>query len=151
MGVVASMQPSHCTSDMEMADRHWGRRCKYAYAWRSLLDSGAVLAFGSDAPVEVPDVLRGIFAAVTRQREDGSPMEGWWPEQSLTVAEAVYAYTQGAAYAVGQERDRGSITVCKVADLVVLSNDIFELPASEILDAQVDLTLLGGEVVYERT
>jgi len=151
MGVVASMQPIHCTSDMVMADRHWGRRCEYAYAWRRLLDSGAVLAFGSDAPVEVPDVLRGIFAAVTRQREDGYPTEGWWPEQRLTVAEAVYAYTQGAAYAAGHERDRGSITVGKLADLVVLSRDIFERPVSEILCTQVDLTVLGGEVVHQRS
>ncbi len=111
MGVIASMQPIHCTSDMLMAERHWGARCCGAYAWRSLLESGAVLAFGSDAPVEEPDVLRGIFAAVTRQREDGTPPGGWYAEQCLTAAEAVYAYTMGAAYASGEERIKGSLSL----------------------------------------
>jgi len=148
MGVIASMQPIHCTSDMVMAERHWGNRCSGAYAWRSLLDSGAVLAFGSDAPVEDPDVLRGIFAAVTRQREDGTPPVGWYPEQCLTVSEAVYAYTMGAAYASGEERIKGSLSVGKQADLVVLSQDIFDLPPQEVLNTCVEATILAGEVVY---
>ena len=149
MGVVASMQPIHCTSDMLMADRYWGARCSWAYAWRSLRDSGAVLAFGSDAPVETPDVLRGIFAAVTRQREDGTPPGGWYPEQCLTVPEAVYAYTMGAAYASGEECSKGSLSVGKLADMVVLSGDIFDLPPQEILHTRVEMTILEGEVVYD--
>ena len=148
MGVIASMQPIHCTSDMVMAERHWGARCAGAYAWRSLLDSGAVLAFGSDAPVEDPDVLHGIFAAVTRQREDGTPPEGWYPEQCLAVPEAVYAYTMGAAYASGEERSKGSLSMGKQADMVVLSQDIFDLPPQEILNTRVEATILAGEVVY---
>jgi predicted amidohydrolase YtcJ len=148
MGVVASMQPIHCTSDMGMAERHWGRRCSGAYAWRSLLETGAVLAFGSDAPVEDPSVMRGIFAAVTRQREDGTPHQGWYPEQSLSVPEAAYAYTVGTAYASGEERMKGSLTVGKLADLVVLSQDIFNLPPQELLDVQVEATMLDGQLVY---
>jgi len=148
MGVVASMQPIHCTSDMLMAERYWGARCSSAYAWRSLLDSGAVLAFGSDAPVETPDVLRGIFAAVTRQREDGTPPGGWYPEQCLTVPEAVYAYTMGAAYASGEERLKGSLSVGKLADMVVLSQDIFDVAPQEILHTRVEMTILAGEMVY---
>jgi predicted amidohydrolase YtcJ len=148
MGVIASMQPIHCTSDMAMAERHWGARCSGAYAWRCLLASGAVLAFGSDAPVEDPDVLRGIHAAVTRQLPDSTPPGGWYPEQRLTVAEAVYAYTMGSAYASGEERSKGSLSVGKQADLIVLSQDIFALPPEELLHTQVEMTLIAGEVVY---
>nr|MBC7245112.1 amidohydrolase [Chloroflexota bacterium] len=148
MGVIASMQPIHCTSDMIMADRYWGARCSSAYAWRSLLETGAVLAFGSDAPVETPNVLSGIFAAVTRQREDGTLPGGWYPEQCLTVPEAVYAYTMGTAYASGEERIKGSLSVGKLADMVVLSQDIFDVPAQELLHTRVEMTILAGEVVY---
>ncbi len=148
MGVIASMQPIHATSDLEMAERHWGKRCSSAYAWRSLLDSGAVLAFGSDAPVEDPSVMKGIFAAVTRQREDGTPSEGWYPEQCLTVPEAVYAYTMGAAYAVGEEGIKGSLAVGKLADMVVLSQDIFNMPPQQILHTRVEATVLNGELVF---
>jgi len=148
MGVIASMQPIHATSDMVMAERHWGTRCSGAYAWRSLLESGAVLAFGSDAPVETPDVLRGIFAAATRQREDGTPSAGWYSEQCLTVPEAVYAYTLGAAYASGEERLKGSLSPGKQADVVVLSQDIFDLPPQELLNTRVEATLVCGEIVY---
>jgi predicted amidohydrolase YtcJ len=148
MGVIASMQPIHCTSDMEMAERHWGARCSGAYAWRSLLESGAVLAFGSDAAVETPDVLRGIYAAVTRQREDGTPPGGWYPEQCLTVPEAVYAYTMGAAFASGEDYIKGSLSMGKQGDAVVLSQDIFDLEPREILNTRVEATILAGEVVY---
>ncbi len=148
MGVVASMQPIHCTSDMLMADRHWSTRCSGAYAWRSLLDAGAVLAFGSDAPVEEPDVLHGIWAAVTRQREDGTPPGGWHPEQRLTVSEAVQAYTMGAAFASGEEHTKGSITAGKWADMVVLSQDIMQSPPEALLRTHVEATILGGDLVY---
>ena len=148
MGVVASMQPMHCTSDMLMAEKHWSTRCSGAYAWRSLLDSGAVLAFGSDAPVEEPDVLRGLFAAVTRQREDGTPPGGWHPELCLTIPEAVHAYTMGAALASGEEHVKGSITPGKWADMVVLSHDIMRLPPEALLTARVEATILGGNLVH---
>lgn len=147
LGVVASMQPIHATSDMEMAGRHWGRRCAWAYAWRSVLDSGAILAFGSDCPVETPDPLAGIHAAVTRRRADGFPgPEGWIPAQRLTVAEAVHAYTLGAACASGEAHLKGSIAPGKLADLTVLSQDIFQIEPMAILDTRVEMTLFDGQM-----
>jgi hypothetical protein len=149
LGVVASMQPIHATSDMEMAERFWGRRCELAYAWRSVLDSGAHLAFGSDCPVETLDPLAGIHAAVTRRRADGSPgPEGWFPAERLTVAEAVHAYTLGAAHASGEARLKGSLSPGKLADVVVLSHDIFFIDPMEILGMRVEMTIFDGRVVY---
>jgi hypothetical protein len=146
--VIASMQPIHATQDMHLADRYWGERAKLSYAWRSVLKAGARLAFGSDAPVESMNPLVGIHAAVTRQRADGEPREGWYPEQRLSVTEAVNGYTLGAAYASGAEKERGSITVGKLADLVVLSEDIFEIPPEEIISTRVMATVFDGEIVY---
>jgi len=148
LGVIASMQPIHATSDMAMADRHLGARARWSYAWRSLAASGATLAFGSDAPVESMEPLRGIHAAVTRQRPDGSPAGGWYPEERLTAAEAVAAYTLGAAYASGEESLKGSLVPGKLADVVVLSQDLLAIPPSEILSTRVEHTSLGGQVVY---
>ena len=149
MGVVASMQPIHATSDMDMAGRHWGRRCELAYAWHSVLQSGARLAFGSDAPVETMDPLAGIHAAVTRRRPGGSPgPDGWIPAQRLTVAQAVHAYTLGAAFASGEAHLKGSLAPGKLADLVVLSHDIFQIPPDEIAAARVEMTVLDGRIVY---
>jgi predicted amidohydrolase YtcJ len=150
LGIIASMQPIHATFDMDMVKRHWGEeRGRGAYAWRSLLDAGTVLAFGSDCPVETFDPLAGIHAAVTRRRADGTPgPEGWHPEQRITVEDAVRAYTMGAAYASGEEREKGSITPGKLADLVVLSQDIFVVPAMSILETEVEATILGGQFVY---
>jgi predicted amidohydrolase YtcJ len=135
---------------MEMVNRHWGEeRARGAYAWRSLLDAGTVLAFGSDCPVETFEPLAGIHAAVTRRRADGFPgPEGWHPEQRITVPDAVRAYTVGAAYASGEEREKGSIAPGKLADLVVLSQDIFAIPAMSILGTEVEATILGGQFVY---
>ena len=107
------------------------------------------LAFGSDAPIEAPDVLAGIHAAVTRRRADGAPgPAGWQPQERISVAEAVRAYTLGAAFASGEEASRGSITPGKLADLVVLDRDIFACPADEILQTRVVATVLDGKVVY---
>ncbi|MEZ4663243.1 MAG: amidohydrolase family protein [Caldilineaceae bacterium] len=143
------MQPIHCTQDITTADANWGARCRTAYAWSSLLSTGAVLAFGSDAPVETPDVMQGLYAAVTRRRADGYPgPDGWYPEECLSVQEAVYAYTMGAAYAAGEETRKGSLTPGKVADITVLSQDIFELPPEAILETVADATIVGGEIVY---
>jgi predicted amidohydrolase YtcJ len=149
LGVVASMQPVHATSDRDMADRLWGDRCRYAYAWRGLLDSGAVLAFGSDCPVEGLDPLQGIYAAVTRKRAAEPDGEPWYPEQRLTVEEAVRAFTWGAAYACGQEHRLGTVTPGKLADLVVLSQEIFASTPESILTARIDYTIVGGEVVHQ--
>jgi predicted amidohydrolase YtcJ len=151
LGVIASMQPIHATQDMLLADALWGARCSGAYAWRGLLDSGAVLVFGSDSPVESLSVMRGIHAAVTRRRADGSPgPDGWYPEQRLTVAEAVYAYTAAAAYASGEEAIKGTLSPDKLADLVVLSQDIFTVDPMAILETEVVATMFDGEFVYSR-
>jgi len=148
--VIASMQPVHAISDMEMADRYWGKeRCKGAYAWRSLLDQGTVLAFGSDCPVESPDPLLGIYAAVTRRRLDGSPgPDGWFPEQRISVAEAVQAYTWGNAWASGEEKIKGTLAPGKLADMTILSDDVFAIPPEAIPQTQVLGTVIGGRFVY---
>ena len=149
LDIIPSVQPIHATQDMLLADRYWGERSRYAYAFRSLWDSGARLAFGSDAPVETPDVIQGIHAAVTRMRADGSPgSDGWYPEERLTVEEAVWAYTVGGAYAGGTESSQGSITPGKLADLVVLSQDIFTIHPMAILETDVEATLFGGAFVW---
>ena len=145
LDVIASMQPIHATQDMHMADAHWGRRSATAYCFRSLRDTGARLAFGSDSPVENFDPLVGIHAAVTRQRADGTPgPEGWYPEQRLDIADAIHAYTYGAAYAGGMEREVGSLQAGKLADLVVLSKDLTAIPPGELLSAQVERVMLNG-------
>jgi predicted amidohydrolase YtcJ len=152
LGVVASMQPLHATQDMDMADRYWGARAALSYAWKSLLDQGTVLAFGSDSPVEDLSPFPGLYAAVTRRRPESSPplggtgggQSGWYPEQRLTVAEAVSAYTLGAARAAGAEGRLGSLTPGKLADLVVLDRDIFEVEHEEILEARPLGTMIGG-------
>ena len=150
LDVIASVQPIHATSDMIIVDRHWGpQRARGAYAFRRLLDSGAHLVFGSDGPIEPHDPLIGIHAAVTRRRADGTPgPDGWQPQERISVAEAIDAYTYWPAYVADEESYRGSITAGKVADLVVLSEDIFSIDPMRILDARVDLTILGGKVVW---
>ncbi len=152
LDIIASVQPIHATSDMQMVDRFWGEeRARGAYAFRSLLDSGAKLAFGSDGPIEPHAPLIGIHAAVTRRRADGSPgADGWQAQERITVREAIDAYTIWPAYAAGEEGYRGSIVPGKVADLVVLSGDIFAMEPMAILDTQVDMTVLDGAVVWRR-
>jgi predicted amidohydrolase YtcJ len=149
LGVIASMQPIHATSDMEMAEHHWGRRCTLAYAWHSLLESGARLALGSDCPIETLDPLAGIHAAVTRRRADGSPgPEGWTPAQRLSVTQAVHAYTLGAAHASGETHLKGSLVPGKLADMLVLSHDIFRIDRMEIQETRVDMTVFDGRIVH---
>ena len=148
LGLVASVQPIHMVDDMGLVERAIGERGRWTYAFRTLLDSGAVLALGSDCPVASPNPFWGIHAAVTRQRRDGSPPEGWYPEQRLTVAEAVTGYTLGPAYVSGQLDRLGSLSPGKLADLVVLDRDIFAVPPSEICDTQAVMTVFDGEIVY---
>ncbi len=145
LGVIASMQPIHATSDMHMAGRYWGQRAKDSYAWRSVLDTGALLVFGSDAPVERIDPLPGLHAAVTRRRADGSPAEaGWYPEQKLTMTEALHGFTLAAALTAGQQEHQGSITPGKVADLTVFGRDLFTTPPDELLSIDIAATIIGG-------
>lgn len=149
LGVIAAMQPTHATSDLNMAeDRVGPDRIRGGYAWRSFLDQGTPLAFGSDFAVEKPDPLLGFFAAVTRQTEDLFPEGGWYPEQSLTRAEALHAFTMGAAYASFQEDELGSLSPGKRADFTVLSHDIMSIPAPRILETDVVATVLDGEFVH---
>ena len=152
LGVIASMQPYHVIDDGRWAENRIGaKRCASSYAYRSLLDAGAKLAFGSDWPVAPLDVLAGIDAAVNRHTLDGKHPNGWFPEQRITVAEAVEAYTLGSAFAGHQEKDRGSIAAGKLADFVLLSRDIFG-PAEKdkIADTKVLMTVVGGNVIFER-
>lgn len=149
LNVIASVQPIHATQDMRMADANWGKaRSAYAYAFRSLWNNGARLAFGSDAPVETFDPLVGIHAAVTRKRRDGGHApEGWNPQECVTIDEAIYAYTLGAAYAGYGEHELGSIEAGKLADLTVLDRDLTTLPPDEITSAKVQRVMVGGEWV----
>jgi predicted amidohydrolase YtcJ len=149
LGLVASVQPLHITDDISMVDKALGARGRWAYAFRDLLNGGAVLALGSDCPVASPNPLWGIHAAVTRQRRDGTPPGGWYPEQALSVAEAVWGYTMGPAYAAGRASRQGSLTPGKLADLVVLDRDLFDIPPAEIADTRVDMTVVGGQIVHQ--
>ncbi len=151
LGVIPSMQPTHATSDMYWAEARVGKeRIKGAYAWRKFLDAGNRLLLGSDFPVESPNPLWGIYAAVTRQDHDGWPDGGWYPEERMTVKEAVGGFTVDAAYGEFAEDDRGTIEMGKRADFTVIDRDIFRVPPSEILEARVTLTVVGGRLVYER-
>lgn len=151
LGIIASMQPTHATSDMYWAeDRVGPGRIQGAYAWRSLLESGARLALGSDFPVEQVDPLLGFYAAVTRQDAASWPEGGWYPEEALTRQEALRGFTMDAAYAAFQEESLGSLSPGKWADFVVLDGDIMTVPGPDILDIEVASTWLGGEMVYSK-
>jgi predicted amidohydrolase YtcJ len=150
LGVIASMQPIHCTSDIETANELWGSRCATAYAWRSLLDSGAQLAFGSDAPVESMNPWLGVHAAVTRQRPGGFPEGGWYPEQRLSVAEALHAYCVGPAVCSGEAKQRGSLAPGMLADLAVLTGDPFRCAPADLHAITAAMTIVHGDVVFEK-
>jgi predicted amidohydrolase YtcJ len=148
--VIASMQPMHVYDDGKWAGKRIGReRLRGTYAFRTLLDTGAVLAFGSDSPVANLSALFGIYAAVTRQTSDLAHPDGWIPEQKITVDEAVRAFTHGSAYAEFQELEKGTLEVGKLADFVVLSDDIFTIAPAKIRDARVVMTVVDGKVAFE--
>jgi hypothetical protein len=149
--VIASMQPYHCIDDGRWAEKRIGsERAKGAYAFRSLLDTGAILAFGSDWAVAPLDPILGIYAAVTRITLDGKHPDGWIPEQKISVDDALRAYTLGSAYASFDERIKGSIESDKLADIVVLSDDILTIAPEQIRNVRVELTIFDGRVVYRR-
>lgn len=151
LGIIPSMQPTHCTTDMHwIAQRIGEQRTRYSYAWRSLLDTGVRIPAGSDAPVESVAPLPGIYAAVTRQDRQGWPEGGWHPEQIVSREQALRMFTIDAAYAAFEEKIKGSLAPGKLADMVVLSKDILTIPAREILQTSVEMTILGGKVVYPR-
>ena len=151
LDLIASMQPIHAPSDRIMADRSWGKRSEFAYAWRSQLESGARLIFGSDAPVESPNPFWGLHAAVTRQRQDGSPEEsGWYPRQSLTLKDALLGFTKGPAYAAGMEKKIGKLAKGFMADLIVIEQNPFECHPSELFQIKPSATMVAGEWVWEK-
>jgi predicted amidohydrolase YtcJ len=151
LGVIASMQPYHAIDDGRWAETIIGpQRIQSSYAWKSLLDAGATLAFGSDWPVAPLDPVKGIYAATTRRTLDGKNPTGWTPEQRISVAQAVHAYTLGSAFAEHQEAVKGSIEPGKLADLVVLSDDIFAIAPEAIEKTRVDITIFDGKVIYQR-
>jgi predicted amidohydrolase YtcJ len=151
LGIIASMQPVHAPSDMEMTERFLGQRSAYCYAWRIQADAGAHLAFGSDAPVEMPNPFFGLHAAVTRRRADGSPgLEGWHSDQRLTVQEALAGFTTGAAYAAGMEDRLGRLSPGYLADLIVLEQDPFTCDPSLLHDMSPIATMVGGEWVWQK-
>jgi predicted amidohydrolase YtcJ len=135
---------------MTMIERTVGSRARFAYRFRDMLEAGMPLALGSDCPVADPNPLWGMHAAVTRQRRDGTPPSGWYPLQRLTVAEAVWGYTQGPALVSGRGLDLGCISPGHLADLVVLDRDIFQIDPEEIAETEVVMTIFDGRPVYCR-
>jgi predicted amidohydrolase YtcJ len=149
LGVIASMQPIHCTADMKFVEPRLGaERAKLSYAWRSLLNAGATMCFGSDWPVEDLNPIAGIHAAVTRQDAQGNPPGGWQVQERISVEEALRGYTMGGAHAAFWEKDSGTLEEGKLADFTVLSKNILECEPQEILHTKVVMTAVGGEVVY---
>jgi len=149
LGIVASMQPIHAPSDMRMADQYWGERSRLAYAWRTQLDHAAVLAFGSDAPVESPNPFWGLHAAVTRRRLDGSPgPDGWYPEQRLSLQEALRGFTYAPAYTAHIDDRLGKLAPGYLADLLVLDRDPFLCEPDAIKEIRPLMTMVGGEWIF---
>jgi len=149
LGVIPSMQPTHCTSDMYWAEARLGpERAKGAYLWKTFLEQGVPIAGGSDAPVEKVAVLPGLYAAVTRQDAKGWPPGGWHPEERVTIQEALEMFSTHAAFAAFEEHDRGAIMVGRRADLTVLTRDVTAVPPADILATKVSLTIVGGRIVH---
>lgn len=150
LGVIASMQPTHCISDKKFYEKRIGtERSKGAYAWRSLLNSGASLAFGTDYQVEPLNPMEGLYAAITRKERLGEEGEGWFPEQKLTMEEAIELYTLGPAYAQFMEDRKGKIKQGYLADIVIVDKDLLTIPEEEIMKTRIDYTITGGKIVFK--
>jgi len=150
LDIMGSVHPAQLVDDIILSEKCLGPRANMAFRFRDLLDHGIDLAFGSDCPVADPNPLVGIHAAVTRQHLDGSPEGGWHPEQRISVQEAVKAYTSAPAHITGRGHALGSISAGKLADFVVLEKDIFNIPPETIPDVNIDMTFIGGRIVYQR-
>ncbi|MBW8041944.1 MAG: amidohydrolase [Planctomycetes bacterium] len=151
LAVIASMQPTHCITDKRFAEKRIGRqRCKGAYAWRRLLNADAKIAFGADYPVEPLDPLEGLYAAVTRKDRAGESGPGWFPDQCLTMEEAIKLYTLDSAYAEFMDDRKGIIKKGYLADMVIFRDDLTTIQPEKIMKALVDYTIVGGRVVYKR-
>lgn len=150
LGIIASIQPSHCIDDMRWAEKRIGDRVKHSYLFNSFVKAGVHIAFGTDWAVEPLNPMLGLYAAVTREFPEGGPEGGWFPDERISLAQAIEFYTLGAAYAEFQEEVKGSIEPGKLADVVVLNKNLFEISPREILSTKVDLTILGGKIVFKR-
>ena len=149
LGVLASLQPYHCIDDMRWVEKRLGARARHAYPYRSLLDQGARVALGTDWPVEPLDPMLALYAAATREFPAGGPSGGWYPEEKVSLAQALADYTYGSAVAEFEEARKGAIAVGQLADLVLLSRDVLEIPPREILETRAILTVLGGQMISE--
>ena len=151
LGVIASIQPSHCIDDMRWAEKRIGRaRARDSYNFRSFTAAGIPVAFGTDWFVEPLDPRLGLYAAVTRELPAGGPAGGWFPEEKITLEEALDLYTRGSAYAEFAEAEKGTLERGRLADVVVFARDLFEVEPRAILSTPVDLTIVGGRVVFQR-
>jgi len=151
LGVIASMQPTHCISDKKFCEKRIGKeRAKGAYAWKSLANAGATLAFGTDYQVEPLNPMEGLYASVTRKDRLGETGEGWHPEQKIKMIDAIKYYTLGSSYAQFMENRKGMIKKGFLADVVILDKDLLTIPENEIMKTKVDYTIAGGKVVYSR-
>ena len=151
LGVIASMQPSHAISDKRWAQDRLGEyRVMGAYAWHTMMSYGVHVPFGTDWPVEPINPYLGLYAAVTRQSTDGQPLGGWWPEERISIEDAIRNYTAESAYASFDEKVKGQVAAGMLADLVVHSRDLLTIPPREILQTEADITVFDGQVVYER-
>jgi predicted amidohydrolase YtcJ len=150
LGVIASIQPSHCIDDMRWAERRIGARVNDAYRVASFLQEGVRVAFGTDWYVEPIDPRLGLYAAVSRELPAGGPAGGWHPDEKISLAEAIENYTLDSAYAEFQEKEKGSITPGKWADLAVMEKNLFEIPKKDILNTAVSVTMLAGKIVYKK-
>ncbi|MGH2486292.1 MAG: amidohydrolase, partial [Ktedonobacterales bacterium] len=148
LGVIASVQPFHAVVDRDAAERFWGARHRRAYAYQTMRTAGVSLALGSDVPVDTCDPLRILHAAIQRRDDQTPDRSPWLPEQALTLTQALWGYTVGAAYAGGQEARQGSLAAGKLADLVVLADDPFTTPTEQLAGATVAATFVGGNLVH---
>ena len=148
-GIIASMQPIHMISDQKMADRNWGKRSEFSYAWKSIADTGTILAFGSDAPVESPNPFAAIHAAVTRLPNGFTNPDGWYPEQRITLVEALHGYTEGPAFATNQEKSVGKLVEGYFADLIVFEEDPYLVPQDRLPELRTSATMVAGKWVVK--
>ncbi|HHW26869.1 MAG TPA: amidohydrolase [Firmicutes bacterium] len=150
LGVVADVQPKFITTDLRWAEDRVGYRMRCSYAWKTMLRAGIPLAGGSDSPVEPPDPMWGIYAAVTRKDMDGNPRGGYYPNERISVSDAVHMFTMGAAFAAFEEDVKGTLEPGKLADFVVLSHDPFAISSDRLKDVEVLMTVVGGEIAYQK-
>jgi hypothetical protein len=149
LGVIPSMQPTHCITDKNFYEKRIGpERCRGAYAWRSLIDAGSILAFGTDYQVEPLNPMEGLYAAVSRKDRLGEDGAGWFPEQKIIMEEAIRYYTLGSSYAQFMEDRKGIIKKGYLADIVITDKDLMTISEEEIMSVKIDYTITGGKIVY---